>query len=135
MRRYTREIAFCLVYEYLFLGERNDLSLELFDTQELDKEDRIFLSMLYNGTIDNLETYTTYVEKYAKGYKVDRIFKVDFAVIILAIHEMLKMNTAPAICVNEAVEIAKKYSTKKSLSFVNGLLAQFVRQEIEKTEG
>ena len=41
------------------------------------------------------------------------------------------MDTPPAVCVNEAVEIAKKFSTKKSLSYVNGLLAQFIKQEIE----
>ncbi len=132
MRRYAREISFCLIYEYLFTGERNGLSLDLFDPSALTEEDKILLSKLYNGTVDHLEEYKEKVTKYSKGYKIDRVFKVDLAIMVLAMHEMLKVGTPAAVCVNEAVEIAKKYSTEKSLSYVNGLLAQFVKQEIEE---
>ncbi|MDD4832813.1 MAG: transcription antitermination factor NusB [Clostridia bacterium] len=131
MRKYAREIAFCLVYEYFFKGERNDLSLDLFEASILTDDDKAFISKLYNGAIDNLDEYKEKVTKYSKGYKLDRIFKVDLAIIVSAMHEMLYMDTPPAVCVNEAVEIAKKFSTKKSLSYVNGLLAQFIKQEIE----
>lgn len=135
MRKYAREISFCLVYEYFFKEERNDLTLDLFDTSALTEDDKAFIANLYNGTIDHLDEYKERVTKYSKGYKIDRIFKVDLAIIVLAMHEMLNFDTPPAVCVNEAVEVAKKYSTKKSLSYVNGLLAQFVKQEIDvKTE-
>ncbi|HPG92229.1 MAG TPA: transcription antitermination factor NusB [Clostridia bacterium] len=131
MRKYAREISFCLVYEYFFKGERNDMSFDLFDASLLTEDDKTFIKSLYNGVIDNLEEYKEKITKYSKGYKIDRIFKVDLAILVSAMHEMSHFDTPPAVCVNEAVEIAKKFSTKKSLSYVNGLLAQFIRQEIE----
>lgn len=134
MRRYAREIAFCLIYEYFFTQEKNDLSLEMFDRTALTEDDKRFLSELYNGAVGSLDDYKEMVTKYSKGYKIERIFKVDLAIMVLAMHELTRLDTPPAVCVNEAVEIAKKYSTKKSLSYVNGLLAQFVKKEIEKQE-
>ena len=62
------------------------------------------------------------------GYEVDRIFKIDLAILVVAIYELKFDKTNPVgVVVNEAVELAKKYSTDKSYSFVNGILAKVVK--------
>ena len=63
-------------------------------------------------------------------WKIDRISKVDLSILRLAIFEILHMNEIPAsVSINEAVELAKKYSSKESASFINGLLGKVLKPE------
>mgnify|MGYP002516849677 CR=1 FL=1 len=59
-----------------------------------------------------------------KNWTIERIFKIDLAILSRAIYEILFIDNIPVkVSANEAVELAKKYSTEKSYSFVNGVLA------------
>lgn len=131
MRRYAREVAFCLTYAFLFNGEKDDLSMEMFNKNALSDDDVKFATELYNGSVDNLDFYKQKVAKYSVGFKLERIFRIDLAILVLSMYEIEHTDTPPAVCVNEAVELAKKYSTQKSLSFVNGLLGEYIKQEVE----
>ncbi len=102
----------------------------MFTKETLTQEDIEFITNLYNGTIEHFEEYKQKVATYAIGYKVDRIYRVDLAILMIAMYEMLNMNTPAPVCANEAVEIAKKFSTQKSITFVNGLLAEFIKKEL-----
>ncbi|MEE1029504.1 MAG: transcription antitermination factor NusB, partial [Alphaproteobacteria bacterium] len=63
-----------------------------------------------------------------KGYTINRLNKIDLAIITLAVIELKFINETPKeIVINEAVELAKKYSTEKSPRFVNGVLADIVK--------
>ena len=69
------------------------------------------------------------VAKYISGYTIDNIFKIDLAILVLAVSELLYYKDTPVkVVVNEAVELAKKYSTEKSASFVNGILAVIIKE-------
>lgn len=71
-----------------------------------------------------------YIEKYAKGWKVNRISKTAMAVLRCAICEVLYMDDVPnAAAINEAVELAKGYDEPETVSFVNGVLGGFMRGE------
>ncbi|MEG2189609.1 MAG: transcription antitermination factor NusB, partial [Christensenella sp.] len=69
----------------------------------------------------------------SKSWRIERIAKVDLAILRLAIYELLFIDDIPAkVTVNEAVELAKKYSDEKSYQFVNGLLGGYLRSGDEK---
>ncbi len=127
MRKYAREVAFCLTYEYLFTKERR-LNFDMFEEKDLTEEDKAFAFSLYSGTIENFEGYKETIAALSKGFKLERIFKIDLAVIAMAIHEINALKTPVAVCVNEAVELAKKFSTDKSVGYVNGILGEYCRQ-------
>ena len=90
---------------------------------------------LYEGVNEKYEFLKTVIEKYAKGFAFERIFKLDCALIMVASYEILFLDDIPVgVSVNEAVEFAKQYSTEKSRSFVNGILASVVANKEELTE-
>ena len=71
-----------------------------------------------------------YIEKYAKGWRFERIPLVAGAIMRLAMYEILYMPEIPnGAAINEAVEIAKKYETPEVVRFINGILGNFVRNE------
>ena len=136
-RRQARESCFKLMFEYEFLKERNDVSLSTYlENEDLSDEDKEFVVNEYNGLIEKNEKLDEIISKYLKGYTLNRIFKVDLAILKIAIYEMLFSNTDTPknVVINEAVELAKKFSTDKSYSFVNGLLASVVNGEGDGTQ-
>lgn len=130
----ARENCFKLMFEYEFLKERNDLSLLSFlESEELTEEEKKFVKNEYDGLIDKNADLENIIAKYLKGYTLNRIFKVDLAILKIAVYEMLfsTEKTPSKVVINEAVELAKKYSTDKSYSFVNGVLASINKGEVD----
>ncbi|MEG1706425.1 MAG: transcription antitermination factor NusB [Clostridia bacterium] len=126
MRRYAREVAFCKVYEYL-MSKTVDIDLSMFEVDKLTEEDVSYINGLYNYTCDNITELLAKIETLVIGYKIERVYKIDLSVLLLAIAELKSTDTPKEIIINEAVDIAKKFSTDKSVTFVNGVLAEYVR--------
>lgn len=75
----------------------------------------------------NSEAVDDLIKKYAIGWEFDRIFKIDKNILRIAITELLFIKDAPhKVVIDEALELAKKYSTDDSSSFINGILAKIV---------
>ena len=73
-----------------------------------------------------------YIEKYARGWKTERISRTAGAILRCAMSEILWMPEVPnAAAINEAVELAKKYEDEDTVSFINGILGSFVRKELQ----
>jgi len=124
MRKYAREVTFSLTFEYLFTRTKNDLELDLFEKKNLTGDDIQYIKQTYDGVVEQFDLLQEKAASLAKGFKLDRIYKVDLAILILAIYEMSNTDIPAEVCINEAVELAKKFSTEKSVGFVNGILAQ-----------
>ena len=63
-----------------------------------------------------------------KGYTIERLYKIDLAILVLAVIELKFIKENPKeVIINEAVELAKKFSTEKSPRFINGVLADIVK--------
>ena len=78
--------------------------------------------------MSNSEAIDGYIVKYLKGWKLSRLSKVNLAVLRLAFYEIIFEDSVPsAVAVNEAVELAKKYSGEDDYSFVNGVLRSYLR--------
>ncbi|HCD09073.1 MAG TPA: transcription antitermination factor NusB, partial [Thermoanaerobacter sp.] len=81
------------------------------------------------GAIEHLEEIDKEIERYSQNWALNRMPKIDLAILRCSIYEMQYGNIPVNISINEAVEIAKKYSTEDSPAFINGLLGAFVRDE------
>lgn len=128
-RKIARDTIYKLVFEYLFTGEKGDVSLELaFLDQSLTSTDKSYILKAYSGVIEKKAELLELISNYAEGFSADRIFKPDLACLLLASYEMLYMDDIPMnVSISEAVELSKKYSTEKSSSYVNGILSSIYK--------
>ena len=84
---------------------------------------RLFADPLIRGTLENRTEADATIKKYAQNWDLHRIAAVDRNILRLAIYEMLhRDDIPPVVSINEAVDIAKKFSTQDSGKFVNGIL-------------
>ena len=133
MRKYAREVAFSKIYEFIMNCDGNAAEdFELFEEKNLDESDKRYVADIYTGVVGHFPQLSGTVSQYAKGFKLERVYKTDLAALTLALYEMDYTDTPQAVCVNEATEIAKKYSSEKSSGFVNGLLAGYIKDKSEK---
>ena len=147
-RNTAREIATHLAYELSFtelsvkdfldtrLSEESFAALaeeyDLYGTTPNTKQDQ-YIRRLVAGVADHAAELDTYIEKYAKGWRFERISLVASAIMRVAMFEILYMPDVPnGVAVNEAVEIAKKYETPEVARFMNGILGSFIREEVKE---
>jgi len=124
-RRIARENIYKLVFEYLFYDSLNQTSLELMLLDSnLTEDDKKYVMNVYEGVAAKKDELLALIEKHAKGFRIDRIFRPDLSALLIATYELKYLDDVPpAVAISEAVELVKKYSTDKSYSFVNGVLA------------
>ncbi len=126
MRSYAREVAFCKLYTYLISGQYEE-SFEQFDENSLTNEDRSFATTIVEGVIKNKEQLDSIIAQFSQTFKLSRIYRLDLAALEMALYEMINMDTPHPIVINEAVTLVKKFSTEKSVSYVNGILGSYER--------
>lgn len=123
MRKFARESAFKIIYKSLFV--KNDLSCEeiLEDDKIESVEDVEFVKTLVSLYEQNAEEINNNINAKLTGYTPERVYRIDRAIICVAVAEAVYYKKTPLkVVINEAIEMAKKYSTEKSYSFVNGML-------------
>lgn len=126
-RKTIRENVFKLAYETVICGEVNDLTVEMV-TQNIDQLDKAYFDEVFFGVVNKKDKLTEIIKKYARSYEFDRLYKVDIAILFVAIYEILYVQDIPhKVSANEAVELAKAYSTEKSASYINGILASVIK--------
>jgi len=96
---------------------------------------QVFARELVEKVVENRPCIDQLIGKYARGWTLERMANVDRNILRLAICEMLYFgDIPPSVSVDEAVELAKKYSTAESGRFVNGILGSLVRHLDEKRQ-
>lgn len=135
-RKLARESAMKLLFQMELSKDFSSRAMELFiESNEFSDEEREYIKYTVNTVIDNLETIDNKIEKYSLGWKINRIPKVDLAILRIAICEILFRDDIPIeVSINEAIDISKKYSTEESSKFINGLLGSLVRDGNGKNE-
>lgn len=134
MNRSTmREQAFKLVYSLEMQKQENlENQLDLYiEANNIENNDAIeYIKDAILGIEENKEKILSYIEKNLKSdWKIDRISKIDLAILKLAIYEIKYRKLPYKVVINEAVELAKKYGEDNSKNFVNGILASIVKEE------
>lgn len=121
----ARENLMKLVFDYgMTKNEVEDME-DLLDTS-FSGEDKDYIVKNFEGIKENYNEIVSKIESNLIGYKLDRICKTDLAILVVAIYEIVYLNEPTKVIINEAVELAKKYSTENSYKFVNGLLGKIV---------
>ena len=126
-RRDARDVAFKLVFEYTFSGEEKREVVEEY-IAGMDADDASYVNEVYYGVISHYEELSQKIAETSENFAFDRVFKVDFALLLLSLYEILYINSIPfKVSANEALNLAKKYSSEKCASFINGVLSKFAR--------
>ena len=121
-RTSERELAFKTIYSRFFNAENNDEDFDNADEKELE-----FTTSILKEFAGHYQEINNLISEHLKGYTIERLFKVDLAIITLAVIEIKFLKNPKEVVINEAVELAKKYSTEKSPKFINGVLADIVK--------
>lgn len=133
-RSEIREAVFLLLFraEFNSIEEMPEQMTMFFNSAEDDiavyvsDEDRDYIIARSNDIVEKLPEIDKMISEKATGWTIDRMGKVDLAIIRLGVYEIVFDDTIPlGVCINEAVEIAKKYGREESGAFVNGVLAKF----------
>lgn len=126
-RSEAREIVFKLVFEYAFNNEKRDDLLEEY-TADADADSKAYITEVYFGVISHYTELGEAVSKTAEKFAFDRLYSVDKALLFLALYEIKFMESIPyKVSVDEALKLAEKYSTNKSVKYINGVLSKFAR--------
>jgi len=132
LRRDAREAAIQFLYQYDAIKPANvEGALALFWLQnEEPKNVQIFANDMVRGAIEKLPEVDAKIRTLADNWDFERLAAVDRNILRLAVYEMLfRPEIPPVVSINEAIEIAKKFSTTESGKFVNGLLDR-VKKEL-----
>ncbi len=125
-RKLSREKAMELVFSMMLTKESHDEVIETFvDNYEEDikKLDLEYIKEVLKGVEENKESIDNLIKENLQKWKIERVSKVNLAILRLAVYEMKYVNDVPEkVAINEALEITKRYSDEKSVSFINGVL-------------
>ena len=130
MRKNAREAVYKLLFSLQFNDKFDDNSkLFIYNEEKLSSEDVEFADELLTAYFDNEEQINQVISNLSNGYKLERIYSTDKCALQLAIAEMTYLKDIPHIVtISEAMELIRKYSTKDSPNFVNGILAEYKKQ-------
>ena len=124
-RSAARDLAFHLIFERAFREEAIEEIIADAEEARAIEEDEFALA-LTNCINDHLAEIDAEIDRYSDKWKVNRLPKVSLTVLRLAIGEMLYFREIPvAATINEAVELAKKYSMQEDAAYINGVLGAF----------
>ena len=115
--------------------DRDEQIREVLEENALTDNDRKYVMDVVEGVSSNLAYIDKIIDQYSKGWKINRISKVDLSILRLSVYEISFMEDIPFnVSVNEAVELAKKYSGDDSGSFINGILGQVTKGQAVQAE-
>lgn len=128
-RTKSREFALQILYQMDISGDNYEVSLDNFwqaraqIKEKIEEEVKSFTHQLVKGVADNLEKIDAKISQYATNWQLKRIAVVDRNILRLGGFElMFRDDIPPKVSINEAVELAKKYSSIEASKFVNGIL-------------
>ena len=134
-RKLSREIAM----KILFQNSINDIPVSeilhemdaYFDDINLDDLDMKYIEEILTGVNNNINTIDETIEKSSDNWKINRISKINLAILRISVFEILYYEEVPAkVSINEAIELCRTYSDDKSVPFVNALLDRIYKSSI-----
>ncbi len=142
-RTITRENAMRVLYQ-IFLYKKNKIdyttdgvieeymnNIPLEDHKTINIE---FLKELVEGVLNNIEDIDKNISKYLENWTIDRLGLTDQAIIRISVYELLYTDTPNLVCINEAIELSKKYSDEKVSKMINGVLDKIYHEVEDKSE-
>lgn len=134
-RKKARDNAFKCVYELEFgMNENLEKILEnCYEENDNKPDEKDYIEKVLKGVKENLKEIDDIILSKLKNWSIDRIAKIDLAILRLSIYEIKYMEDIPVkVSANEAVELAKTYGNNDSKSFVNGVIAKVIESKEEE---
>lgn len=130
-RSELREIIIKVLYQ-IYIYENSNIS---YDVDALVKEQIELSNSFVTDTIKEIikhnDEIVSIANKHLKDWDINRLGKVDKAIICLGIYELMYTDTPNIVCINEAVELSKKYSDEKVVKMINAVLDSVLHNEVE----
>ena len=135
VRREGRELALQLLYalELNPIEVQEMLRLSRENSRPSAEEVREFAEELVTGVVANRDAIDNIIVDKSKNWAISRMARVDLNILRLAVFELLFLSEIPRnVTINEAIEVAKKFGTEESASFINGMLDEIATTNTEK---
>jgi len=123
LRTKSREFAMQMLFQWdMSQQDFSKLEAKFWKSAKAADKTRSFANKLFEGTARDVNALDAIIIKHADNWRFERLAAIDRAILRLAVHEMNGTETPPKVVLNEAVDLAKKFSSEESGAFVNGVL-------------
>lgn len=131
-RNELREIIMKVLYQVSIL-EETELDYDINDLikEQLEIEND-FVNECVSGILKNKKEIIALANKYLNDWTIDRLNKVDQAILELGIYELMYTETPSIVSINEAIELSKKYSEEAVTKMINGVLDKIYHEEVKE---
>ena len=135
-RRKSREYALQMLFQWE-MGKQDPSQIEdgFWKNARAQKSTREFANQLFENAAARAGELDLIISSLAKNWRIERMAAIDRALLRLALAELRTRGTPPKVVINEAVELAKKFSSEDAASFINGILDAAVKSFAEKISG
>ena len=128
-RSELREIAMKVLYQvYIFQDSKTEYNVEELIKDQLEIDNDFVNELVYN-IIDKQKEISKMANKYLVDWNINRLSKVDKAILSIGIYELLYTETPSVVAINEAIELSKKYSDEKVTKMLNATLDKIYHNE------
>ncbi len=128
-RSLARDISVKVLYQVYILNNTNvkyDVETLIKEQSEIEDE---FVNELVFGVIKHQDEIVKIANKYLKDWTIDRLSKVDKAILSIGIYELLYTKTPSIVCINETIELAKNYSDNEVVGMINAVMDAIYHNE------
>jgi N utilization substance protein B len=123
LRTKSREFAMQMLFQWdMSKQDFAKLEAKFWKSAKAADKTRTFANKLFEGAANDITSLDAIIVKHTDNWRFERLAAIDRAILRLAIFEMNGKDTPPKVVLNEAVDMAKKFSSEESGSFVNGIL-------------
>ncbi len=123
LRRKAREYALQMLFQWE-IGRQAPACVEagFWKNARAEKTTRTFANQLFEGAVAESAAVDALITRHATNWRLDRMAAIDRAVLRLAVAELRSGTSPPKVVINEALELAKKFSSEEAAPFINGIL-------------
>ena len=128
-RTMLREIIVKVLYQVYILEKTSikyDIDTLIKDQMEIENE---FVNSCVHGVLGKQNNISTLANKYLEGWTIDRLSKVDKAILSLGIYELMYTDTPSIVCINETIELSKIYSDESVTNMINACMDKIYKNE------
>src|SRR5262245_12911316 len=132
-RRKAREYALQMLFQWDITHDTIEQVVAMFFQTQPEEDEAVgtFARQLVLGTVEHVERIDELIRRHAEHWRLDRMATVDRNILRLAVEEFLHDKETPkTVVINEAIEIARRFSTQESPQFINGILDS-IKKELE----
>ena len=128
-RSFSREVALKLLYQAQIKGLVPHDWTTFFDFSDMETRTQKWATDLAGSVWQHREELDACLVQYSIDWELDRIAKIDRAIMWMAFFELIYTKTDPPVIINEAIELSKRFSSDESPRYINGILGKYVEKE------